>query len=83
MGSTPRWSNMGLIKKIWARWKSFAPRVADFQGRLLLSLVYLVIFLPVGLIVRLFSDPLLIKKRSGWVSWKLKNNTLEEVRKQS
>lgn len=76
-------TNMNFLKQFWSRWKSFGLKIADFQGRLLLSLVYFLTFLPIGLIVRISTDRLNIKKRSGWVSWKLKNNTLEEVREQS
>jgi len=40
-----------------------AEAIGNFMNRLILSLFYFVIVLPFGLGVRLFSDPLRIKKK--------------------
>lgn len=50
------------LKKIWAGYKRVAHKIGDFQARVLLTLIYAVIVLPLGLAIRLFSDPLHIKK---------------------
>ncbi len=42
----------------WNGWKRIARRVADFQGRALLTVLYLVLVTPVGLVLRLVADPL-------------------------
>jgi hypothetical protein len=56
------------LKKLWVAWKRIAHRIGDFQARVLLTLIYAVLVLPCGLAIRLFSDPLKIKKRSAkWI----------------
>ncbi len=56
------------LKKLWAAWKRIAHRIGDFQARVLLTLIYAVLVLPFGLAIRLFSDPLKIKKRPAkWI----------------
>jgi len=55
------------LKKLWEAWKRIAHVIGDFQARVLLTLIYAVLVLPFGLMVRFFSDPLHIKKRS--VNW--------------
>ena len=59
---------LNSLKKLWAAWKRIAHRIGDFQARVLLTLIYAVLILPFGLAIRLFSDPLKIKKRPGkWI----------------
>lgn len=56
------------LKKLWAAWKRIAHRIGDFQARVLLTLIYAVLVLPFGFAIRLFSDPLKIKKRPAkWI----------------
>ena len=51
------------LKALWDAWKRVARRIANFQARVLLTLLYVIAILPFGLAVRLFSDPLRIKRR--------------------
>ena len=55
--------------KLWEGWKRFGKKLADFQARLLLSIVYFTIILPFGFAVRLLADPLAIKpgRPHGWI----------------
>ncbi len=56
------------LKNLWAIWKRIAHKIGDFQARVLLTLIYAVLVLPFGLAVRLFSDPLNLKKRpANWL----------------
>ena len=57
-----------LWSRLWARWKGFARRMGNFQGRVLLALFYFVIITPFALVVRLFGDPLHVKRRQT-ASW--------------
>jgi len=52
-----------MWKRLWEAWKRLAHRIGNFQARLLLTLLYAVLILPFGLAVRLFADPLRIKRR--------------------
>ena len=71
------------LKTIWQGWQKVAKRIGDFQTRLILSLLYIVIVLPIGLIARLFSDPLALKKSA--THWDAKASSpprIEEARRQ-
>jgi hypothetical protein len=48
---------------LWAGWVRLARAVGEFQARVLLTLLYIVVLLPFGICVRLFGDPLRIRKR--------------------
>lgn len=74
---------MNNLKKAWKRWKAFGRKVADLQGRILLTIFYFIFISPIGLIFKFFSDPLNIKKpsESSWVEFGLKSDSLEEARR--
>jgi hypothetical protein len=56
------------LKNLWSAWKRLAHKIGNFQARVLLTLLYGIVVLPFGLIVRLFSDPLRIKHRpTKWI----------------
>jgi hypothetical protein len=51
------------LKELWSAWKRLAHKAGTFQARVLLTILYAILVLPFGLIVRLFADPLQIKHR--------------------
>ncbi|HEY0702652.1 MAG TPA: hypothetical protein VGD60_07780 [Candidatus Acidoferrales bacterium] len=58
------WNSIWLkLKAGWKAWTRIAHIIGNFQARVLLTILYVVLVLPFGVIVRLFSDPLRIKKR--------------------
>ncbi len=58
-----------MFRRLWEAWKRLAHLVGNFQARVLLTLVYFVLVLPFGLAVRLWADPLRIKRRQvEWLS---------------
>jgi hypothetical protein len=58
------WNNIReKLKAIWKAWTRIAHIIGNFQARVLLTILYVVLVLPFGVIVRLFADPLHIKKR--------------------
>ncbi len=75
------------IKTLWQAWKNIAARIAAFQARLLLTLLYF-LFTPFALGVKLFSDPLRLRNptssadHSFWEDRPLVEPTLEEHKKQ-
>ena len=75
---------MSVLKKAWNKWKIIARKIGDFQARLLLTVLYFTAVLPYGIAVRLFSDPLRIKKTtvSNWLDKKPLKSDLESLRKQ-
>jgi len=71
------------LKQLWQGWQKVAKKIGDFQARLILSLFYFLIVLPMGLIARMFSDPLSLKKTAA--RWHAKQSSparLEDARRQ-
>ena len=52
-----------MLKRAWQAWKRIAHAVGTFQARVVLTIFYTVLVFPFGIFVRLFSDPLRIKRR--------------------
>ena len=59
----------GPLQRVWDRWKIFAIDMGNFQGRLLFASFYFLVVTPFGIGVRLFSDPLMVKKGRGVRGW--------------
>jgi hypothetical protein len=59
---------MTILRSIWNSWKKFGKFIGDIIGRIFLTIFYFTIFAPFGLGVRLFGDPLAIKKNHS-VRW--------------
>jgi hypothetical protein len=53
---------LSMLKRAWQAWKVLAKKIGNFQARVILTVFYGILILPFGLAVRLFSDPLRIKK---------------------
>src|SRR4030067_2674457 len=75
-------SLFGKFRKSLTR---FFTRTGNFQSRILLSWFYFIILMPFGILVRLTSDPLAIRKGKRESYWKLvleKSDSLESARRQ-
>jgi hypothetical protein len=72
------------LKRLWAAWTRLAHKIGNFQARvLLLTVLYALLMLPFGIIVRVFADPLRIKKRpTRWLDHPDEANDLQWARKQ-
>jgi hypothetical protein len=71
------------IRRGWAVWTRIAHKIGNFQARVLLTLMYAILVLPFGVIVRLFADPLHIKKRpEAWLDHSNEACDLEWARRQ-
>jgi hypothetical protein len=72
-----------LRTKLWEGWKKIAHAIGDFQARVLLTVIYSVLILPFGLLVRCFADSLHSKKRTvEWLDHPAIPNDLNEARRQ-
>ena len=58
-----------LLIRIWRRWTAIAVIIGTFQARVLLSVFYLVIIPPFALIVKLWLDPLHLRRAAGSSAW--------------
>jgi hypothetical protein len=61
---------MKLMKAFWQKVKNGAKVVGDFQARLLLGILYVLLVLPTGLIVKLGGDLLEIRPNKATSYWK-------------
>lgn len=83
---------MNFLKAIWAKWLPIARVIGNFQAQVILTLFYLVVLFPVGVVYRLFADPLRLRSgqalrlrtrvRSNFQKWEHEKQSLEEARKQ-
>lgn len=72
-----------LRTRLWERWKKFAHALGNFQARILLTVIYAVLLLPFGLVVRVFSDSLHIKKRTDkWLDHPEVPTNMNQARQQ-
>lgn len=72
-----------LRTKLWEGWKKIGHAIGDFQARVLLTVIYSVLILPFGLLVRCFADSLQTKKRTvEWLDHPAIPNDLNEARRQ-
>jgi hypothetical protein len=74
---------MEVLRKVWEAWKRFGQFMGDLIGRLVLTIFYFTLFMPFGLGVRLFGDPLSLRSSSSakWVDRKTHDLTLEDSRR--
>lgn len=77
---------MKVIKLLWRKWLKAAHIIGNFQARVFFSLFYLLPLLPVGLILKIFSDPLHIKKKNykktNFHTWEHPKEDLKQARMQ-
>lgn len=71
------------LNAFWNAWKRLAHKIGNFQARVLLTVLYVIVVLPFGLIIRLFSDPLRIRNRpTKWIDHPPEVHDLSWARKQ-
>ena len=74
---------MEALRKGWQAWKRIGQFIGDLMGRLVLTVFYFTLFMPFGLGVRFFGDPLAIRphNRAKWLERKTQDLTLEDSRR--
>ena len=74
---------MRFLRQFWELWKRFGLFMANIFARIILTIFYFTIILPVGLLGRFFSDPLDIKagKKAQWRDYTMPESTLENLRR--
>ncbi len=74
-----------LFGRLWRGWLEIARYFGDFQSRLLLTLFYFTVFVPFGTALRLFGDPLRLRRppeASGWEARAVQDVDLPASRRQ-
>lgn len=74
----------GFWRRLWEGWKRLAHRIGVFNTRVIMSLLYFLIVLPMGLVFRMVSDPLHLEepKDTNWLPLPHHEHRLDEVRQQ-
>ena len=76
-----------MSRRLWEWWKRVARKIGDFNARVILTLFYFLLLMPFALLLKLFTDPLEIKKNAhkGWHIKKEKEDMtpLERAERQS
>ena len=74
---------MTYLRTVWELWKRFGLFLGNVIGRIFLTIFYFTIFLPFGLGVRLFADPLDIKGKGHdrWVNRQTGDQDFEDARR--
>lgn len=74
---------MEVLKKIWQAWKRVGQFIGDQIGRVFLTLFYFTLFMPFGLGVRIWGDPMLIRPsfRAQWLERRTHDLTLKDARR--
>lgn len=75
---------MDFLKWLWRKWLPIAHAIGNFQAQVILSIFYVVVLLPVGVMYRFFTAPFDLKKnsRSSFGVWDHPKENLETARKQ-
>jgi len=73
-----------LIKDFWRGWKAFGEFLGNALARVVLTVFYFTVFVPFGIGVRLFSDPLHIKTTASpfWRPRTTGDQKLEDILRQ-
>jgi hypothetical protein len=72
-----------ISRVAWKRWRIIGDAYGDFQARLFAVLFYFTLFVPFALGVRLFGDPLNVRKLpQKWLDRVPVGSTLDEARRQ-
>ena len=74
-----------FLNRLWHGWQELGRHIGDFQARLLLTVFYFTIYVPFGLLTRLFLDPLQVRRgtaNSGLNPRKTMDTDLQASRRQ-
>jgi len=66
----------GFFRRLWEGWKKIAQIIGDFNARVILTIFYFILLCPFAIMLKLFADPLEIKKKKH-VGWHIKENDTE------
>ena len=62
-------TSLAKLQRIWSAWKKLGQVIGDFIARVVLTVFYFTVFVPFGIGVRLFGDPLGLTPPSERPRW--------------
>ncbi len=72
-------ASLNFFKKLWRIWEAFSRRMGSYQSRVMLSFFFFVIISPAAIILKIFSDPLKIKKKNLDTFWQTREKTQDDI----
>jgi len=71
------------LQMSWQAWKRIGQYIGDMIARVVLTIFYFTLFMPFGLGVRFFSDPLEIHPgiHASWLERKTEDISIEDARR--
>lgn len=66
-------------RKRFRAWRELSAKLGTFQSQIILGLLFLIVFAPVAVGVKLFSDPLHIKKSGADSQWHPKKRVASDI----
>lgn len=78
LGPPPWW------RRLWEGWKRVAEAIGNFNARLLLTVFYVTFVAPLAIGIKLFADPLRLKRTSEsyWSPLPEQRHDIEEAKRQ-
>ena len=72
-----------ILRKAWQAWKRIGLFIGDLIGRAVLTVFYFSVFVPFGLGVRLWGDPLAIRpgQRAQWLERTTPEQVIDDARR--
>ena len=72
------------LRAAWLRWMAIAESISHVQAKILISALYVVVVAPFAIGLRLFADPLEMRRNDGsrWRPLSRQTKTLEAARRQ-
>lgn len=71
------------LRRLWERWKVFAARMGNYQGRVILAVFFFTVAVPFALGFRLFSDALRLKgKTPTWHERETQEPSIDKAKNQ-
>ncbi len=67
-----------MLQKAWKIWKRFGELVGNLLARLVLTVFYFTLFVPFAIGLRLFGDPLQIKRVPA-LSWQGRETPVDDL----
>lgn len=64
------------LKFIWGQWKKFAFKFGEFMSGVSLTIFYFIIVTPHAIVLKLFLDPLKIKKSAKETHWHVRKSNI-------
>ena len=71
------------IRRLWTRWRRVAHALGVIQTWVGLTLIYWLLVVPLGGVVRMCMDPLGLRGRGGWRDREARPGPSETARRQS